>query len=429
MHYANAEYTLLLSSTCNLQCSYCFARGVLRGLDHDTLSLDEIRRFVAFAYTGNTDHEKIITIVGGEPSLHPDFFGIVEFLLGEQFQLRVFTNGIWPRKTIDQILSLSESRRTRIGFLVNYNHDIPKGQRDRLHWFCANLLHQFPSMMGINIQGVDRRHLQTIDLCAEYKVNSLRVGISQPIGGQDVYVRFQDYPHIGDWICELMEHAVTKHVRLFMDCSHPYCMFDERQHRFIARLQSRQQLRRYNPDCAPRILVGPGLQTWRCYNNHDISEKKTIHHFGDVSELEHYYSRKLNHWNIGLFPDEKCRTCHYRIERLCTAGCAGFVLRHDQGMLEHIRQHVAPRLTNCILRLNNHFLDRVTESRASFSLYLFGRKYSFPITPYRDVLNAIDGKRSFGEILRELGISLRPNQRSVFVKLIEAKVLTVVTTT
>lgn len=92
-------------------------------------------------------------------------------------------NGLWPRDAIDWVLNPDESHRARFGFLVNYNNDIPKPQRYRLDWFCANLLLQLPSTTGIKIHCVDRRHLETIDRCAGFTVNSVGFGISQPISG------------------------------------------------------------------------------------------------------------------------------------------------------------------------------------------------------------------------------------------------------
>jgi len=108
VRYTDTRFTLLLTRSCSLHCAYCFATRALRGLTSDSLSLADLRRFVAFAYTSDTDHERIIFLAGGEPSLHPDFIEIVNFLLGEQFQVRVLTNGIWTRKAIEGLHNLDE---------------------------------------------------------------------------------------------------------------------------------------------------------------------------------------------------------------------------------------------------------------------------------------------------------------------------------
>jgi len=426
VRYTNAQYTLLLLKQCNLSCPYCFAKAVLRDVDKGCLCLKDIRKLVDFVFTNDTNHEKVFTLAGGEPALHPEFTDIVEYLLSEQFRLRIFTNGIWPEEHIEYVLNLDDAAKSHIGFLVNYNHDIDKTQKKRLNLFCANVLPFFASTLGMNIYCVDTKHLRTVDLSVIFQVNSVRIGISQPIGGQQVYVRFQDYPELGDWILEVMHYAVNKQVKLFMDCSHPYCMFSDEQHQFISQLLSEGKLGRFNADCAPPLVIGPGLQSWRCFNRHDIAEGKTISDFHDATDLEQYYSRKLNHWNIGLFPDAKCKKCRYRFDASCHAGCAGFHLGDAASMLSHLHEEIAPNIMSCVLGFNEVLLDECHKENPYFSLKCFGKQYQFPLEPYWEILTTLDGKRSLGEIVRAAKIDLSPEELPVLVEMIEAKILTVV---
>ena len=89
MRYTNAQYTLFLLKQCNLQCPYCFAKSVLSDLDSDLLSLEDLRKLVDFVYTSDTNHERVLTIAGGEPSLHPEFPEIVDYLLSESVELQL----------------------------------------------------------------------------------------------------------------------------------------------------------------------------------------------------------------------------------------------------------------------------------------------------------------------------------------------------
>lgn len=426
MRYTGAQFTLLLTEKCNLSCPYCFASDVLRGLDKQLLSLTEIRKLVDFVYTPETEHERTITLVGGEPSLHPEFHEIITYLLAEKFRLRIFTNGIWSKRKIDRILALDSASKRQIGFLVNYNHDIGRQPAERLDRFCQQVLPEFPATLGINVHRADPNHLATIDRCVQYKVNSLRFGISQPIGGQAVYVRFEDYPKIGDWLIEVIRYAVDREVGVFMDCSHPYCLFSEAQQRFIAKLQAEGRLGRHNAHCAAPLVVGPGLQTWRCYNRHDIAEKRTLADFKGVTALENYYSAKLNHWNIGRFSHSRCRDCRHRFDGSCHAGCAGFDLADEESLRTHIHTRVTPQLLTCILAINQDFIDSASLADTYFTIEIFGKKFRFPTEPYWELLNSLDGITPLREIMRATKIHMSDRHLSVIVKMIATKILRVV---
>ena len=48
-----------------------------------------LRQFYVFAYTSKTCHERIVTLVGGEPLLHPDFMEIINFLTGPHYDEKI----------------------------------------------------------------------------------------------------------------------------------------------------------------------------------------------------------------------------------------------------------------------------------------------------------------------------------------------------
>lgn len=81
-----------IADACNLSCPICYAnsgpdRPVFRALDHVERMLDAVVR--------NEGHPDVVQISGGEPTLHPDFFAILDAAKARPIKhLMVNTNGI-----------------------------------------------------------------------------------------------------------------------------------------------------------------------------------------------------------------------------------------------------------------------------------------------------------------------------------------------
>ncbi|KJK51682.1 hypothetical protein UK23_06075 [Lentzea aerocolonigenes] len=78
-----------VTSTCNRRCTYCFLSDEF--LNSKTrMSLDMVRDIVGWAATGRA---REITLLGGEPAMHPEFSRIVTTISGAGLSARTVTNG------------------------------------------------------------------------------------------------------------------------------------------------------------------------------------------------------------------------------------------------------------------------------------------------------------------------------------------------
>jgi len=81
-----------IADACNLSCPICYAssgphRPVFRSLEHVTRMLDAVVR--------NEGHPDVVQISGGEPTLHPDFFEILDAAKARPIRhLMLNTNGV-----------------------------------------------------------------------------------------------------------------------------------------------------------------------------------------------------------------------------------------------------------------------------------------------------------------------------------------------
>ena len=105
-----------ITANCDDYCNFCIERKYTKkGLED--ISLKEVKD--NFNYLRNNFHLDYIIITGGEPTLHNDFFEILDYFNKEKIEFRIITN------------------------LLNFNNDI----------FLKKTLHHFPSSKNNKIIG------------------------------------------------------------------------------------------------------------------------------------------------------------------------------------------------------------------------------------------------------------------------------------
>jgi MoaA/NifB/PqqE/SkfB family radical SAM enzyme len=80
---------LYINGKCNRRCSYCFLADDFLG-SSESMSMDHILEILIWTQSGVVEE---ITLLGGEPALHPDFTDIVAIVAAKDRRVRVVTNG------------------------------------------------------------------------------------------------------------------------------------------------------------------------------------------------------------------------------------------------------------------------------------------------------------------------------------------------
>ena len=96
-----------VTDSCNLRCPVCYAESGPERLQHRSLALIE-KMFDAVVR--NEGHPDVVQISGGEPTLHPDFFKIIELAKARPIRhLMVNTNGIRIAQEEDFVRQMAEA--------------------------------------------------------------------------------------------------------------------------------------------------------------------------------------------------------------------------------------------------------------------------------------------------------------------------------
>ncbi len=127
--YLLRHVSLSITNRCNLNCTYCYKSvrtdGVIKEIPIDTIKLfiEKIQRLEGFK-----DHLSSVQLLGGEPTLHPDFINICSYLIDQGLEVRVSTNG-----TVSSVLQSKELeklyKKGNIEFRISLDEDIKHDQK------------------------------------------------------------------------------------------------------------------------------------------------------------------------------------------------------------------------------------------------------------------------------------------------------------
>ncbi|KKR03876.1 MAG: hypothetical protein UT30_C0017G0015 [Candidatus Uhrbacteria bacterium GW2011_GWF2_39_13] len=93
---APLEINIHITDKCNLKCTYCYSNFYKR--HNDDISLHDIKRIVDSFYEMGVIE---VSLIGGEPFLHPQFPEIVDYVKSKGLFCSAVTNGYFVSKLID----------------------------------------------------------------------------------------------------------------------------------------------------------------------------------------------------------------------------------------------------------------------------------------------------------------------------------------
>lgn len=304
---------------CNLKCKYCFADDMIQE-ESTAMTLDDFKKILEFISRTQMNH---IGIIGGEPTLHPDFIEILKevnkYCREVDTGATLFTNGIELDKFIPYI-------GDRIGILINCN--TPKFQTseqfqklndtldhlNELSWFDKK------ANLGCNVYMDCTDYSYMWDIVDKYKLRHIRCSVVSPGGcyhewraDKEAYYLAMK-PIFVDFCKEATKHA----CRLNMDCGHiPMCYFTAEEREIVEGICDNL----YQDFCEPVIDITPEFKATSCFGAYDPVD---IRDFDNLIELQRYLLLKKNVPRAAANCTGKCTTCKKHKLLQCQGGCLGF---------------------------------------------------------------------------------------------------------
>ena len=330
---------ILLTETCVRSCPYCFAKQYMSDSDvKDALTWDNLIYIADFLLASGERH---ISLLGGEPLIHPEIAEIILYLNKRGLAVTVFTSGIMPDSKFGLFVEkLYSSPNLMVAFVCNVNDPklSSKSEVEKVKRFFT----AFGSMasLSFNIYRLDFEMEFLKGYIIEYGLNRhIRLGLAHPIPGKkNKYIEPKDFCIVKDKLLGYFEEFEKLGIDPGFDCGFPMCMFDDTELGKVFKYTVGQA----SFQCGPAIDVGTDLNVWSCFPLSDF-KKKSLLDFNSYQEIADFYGQEMERVRTevgGIYPS--CDTCRYRVKHLCSGGCLAHVLnkfieeggfRHEKDML------------------------------------------------------------------------------------------------
>lgn len=317
---------ILLTETCVRSCPYCFAKQYMSDADvQDSLSWDNLIYITDFLEEAGERH---ISLLGGEPLLHPEIASYIHYLNQRGFMVTVFTSGIMPENKFDNFVEnlLSRSENLKVSFVCNVNdpQKSPKSETEKVKRFLSVFGER--CSLSFNIYRLDF----SMDFLAEYIINfglgrHIRLGLAHPIpGAKNLYIQPKDFHIVKDTLMNSFEKFKELDIIPGFDCGFPMCMFNDEE---LGRIY-KYTLGQLSFQCGPAIDIGTDLSCWSCFPLSDFN-KKSLFDFNSYRDLQLFYESKMQEVRKtikGLYLE--CDTCMNHKYGLCSGGCLAHILNN-----------------------------------------------------------------------------------------------------
>jgi MoaA/NifB/PqqE/SkfB family radical SAM enzyme len=319
---------LAISTVCNQHCVYCFTVDHLERnragdptmTEQGFLEVSHFEERLSFLARSNVNQ---VRLLGGEPTLHPQFAELVGRARAAGKEVMVFSNGLMP---LSALACLEELPVQECTVVVNVNEPDPSGE-GRTYTRQLETIRRLGerAIPGFNIYRTDFHPEFLLDLVAATGCTPvIRLAMAQPcLSAANRYIHPNQYRAVAVKITRFAQVAGDAGVRLDFDCGFVRCMFSD------VDLETLQKA---------RADVG-----WRCNPILDVDvEGNVIHCYPlarlmslpltptiDASELRSAFEARTRPYRqAGVFPE--CSACPFKSAGECPGGCLAATMRRFQ---------------------------------------------------------------------------------------------------
>jgi collagenase-like PrtC family protease len=301
-----------LTYSCNQDCPYCFAKDLTMdataGEPH--MVPERFEQALDFLLRSGVGQARLL---GGEPTLHPQFALWVKAAVRHGLKVLVFSNGVMPQQALEILCTLPQPA---VDVIINTPSGKHATGQDRQR-FSAVLDRLGPrARLGFNIFSPSADAGFLLDLIDAHGLQRrIRLGLAHPgLAAKNQFLHPRHYPAVGASILALQDKAVQRQVELDFDCGFVPCMFPD--HGSGLSPQSAAQIgKRCNP--IPDIL--PDGRLTACFA---LSAAFSLP-MGPQDTAEKVQARLgeglLPYRHLGIY--RHCSLCALKAEGRCNGGC------------------------------------------------------------------------------------------------------------
>ena len=266
--------------------------------------------------------ERTFNLLGGEPTLHPEFIGFVIYLLERDFEIKVFTCGIMPGPLLEETAAAFQNiPQEKLSFILNLNHPDKSGMAEMEKKRSRSFMRIFGQRItpGFTIYRADYRLDFLFRLINAFGLKkTLRLGLAHPIvGAEDMFIQIDDMEVVIDRLFSYIPKFERFRIKPALGCGFPMCKVKDHQLAWLYRHTGGG----YDFNCAPVIDIGPDMMVGSCFPLSSF-QRRSLFEFNSLGEIRDFYGEiheKIKIESGGIYL--ACDSCHQRRDNLCKGGC------------------------------------------------------------------------------------------------------------
>ena len=333
---------ILLTQKCVRSCPYCFAKKHMNDSDKkEMLSWEDLIYIANFFQQSMMNH---MSLLGGEPTLHPNFVDFLLYLSKRGFKISVFTSGIMSTAKLEELYkAIDLIPEDSLKFVCNLNDPklSPKGEFEKVEKFFE--LFNDLITLSFNIYHLDFDMNYLFQAIEKYKLRKhIRLGLAHPIPGEkNKYVTPENFHILIDKLCSYFPVVNASNITLGFDCGFVSCVFTDEQLGQFLRFE-KNGMKTVHFECNPAIDIGPDLMVWSCFPLSNL-HKKSLYEFNSFREIDDYFKKifeKIRKKNHGIF--QKCSQCSLFTNNQCSGGCLAHLINksYEDGLYLNLKKEL-----------------------------------------------------------------------------------------
>lgn len=302
---------LMLTNYCNYHCPYCFGMDMMAPKKEKSLmSRDTFKGIID--WLDRKPYDRIIHLMGGEPTLHPDIEWMVDYLLERDLYITIFSN-----MATQQAVKLAEKFSILpIRWVANVNNPAKwsEGQRKNIEQALQAAGNKVS--LTFNIIPDEPNELWALDLIERFNLDhSIKVGFVLPtLTSSNMALKDSEYSIVAQRVIDLLKAGERLDIRLDYECGIPYCAFTDEQLGFLWRHSSA-----IASGCQSRLDITPDGEVMYCL---PMATAGLRHYttFDSYPECHDWFEKRFRPYRL-LGNRIECADCMLNNPVKCNGGC------------------------------------------------------------------------------------------------------------
>jgi hypothetical protein len=281
------------------------------------MPLDEFEEALDFQQRSGVPH---ISLLGGEPTIHPRFLEMLNRVLTRGLKVLVLSGGIMPETVLQRLEELSPEQVSVLLNVAPPGTDFSERERSQQEIVMRRLGARV--VLGLNISGPEISPDFLLERISSFSLAKVvRLGLAHPIvDGKNEHLHPRYYRAVGRRTAAFVARANGAEVQVEFDCGWVPCMFPAG---FLEEFQIGPE--QVGLRCNPILDVLPGRQVISCYPLAAIARKPLPTHEEGHWLAERFMETLAPYRSAMLF--KECSACEWRKRGECEGGCVAGSLR------------------------------------------------------------------------------------------------------